>query len=431
MSPTADTPNGPDDIGRQIALVRDSGVLGRPGHLTRLFDHLARTVDVDPPPGEIYIAQTVFGRRADFNPGLDAVVRVNIHRLRRKLEDHYLRAGAGEAVQLTIPRGEYRLALQDAPARSEAAPRPEAPPVRSSRTKGVGLSRRGLLGASLGLAALNLGAWGLASRAGGAAADPGGVFDRSPWRAPGQRALPLLVVVGDYYIFADTDERGNVQRLVREFFINSRDELYQHMMRNPALDYRYMDLELSYLPVTVAFALKDLAPLLSERPGTQITGASSLTPQMLRDHDVLYLGYLSGLGPLHDAVFRKARFGLGSSPDELVDRATNQTYLSQGGVAPPPRGLFRDYGYFTTFPGPAGGRISIVAGARDVALAGVAEALTRAETLADLPSLPRNGALEALFEVEGRNGVNLRAKLVSSALRDTADLWTTASPETA
>lgn len=40
-------------------------------------------------------------------------------------------------------------------------------------------------------------------------------------------AAPLLIVLGDYYIFGDTDEKGQVLRLTREFFINSRDELYQ------------------------------------------------------------------------------------------------------------------------------------------------------------------------------------------------------------
>lgn len=420
---------GADDILAEAEALRRSGVLGRPGQLSRLFDYLADSSIGNEAPSESEIAIRVFNRPADFLAGQDAVVRVNIHRLRKRLEDYYLRGGAGRARQLTLPRGEYRLALADGPAPGPFAPaatssvdarahrEPVAPPA-------FVLSRRQLFGGAAGL----VGAGAALGAAGGwlGASEPRADLLSSPFWTPfASRDAPLLVVLGDYYIFADTDERGNVLRLTREFFINSRDELYRYMMENDDLHYRYMDLDLRYLPTAVGPALRALAPLLARHPQAPLIGASALTPQMLRDHNVVYVGYLSGLGILRDPTFRGARFTPGSSFDEILDGGTGRTYASEGATAPPPPGLFRDYGYVTRFPGPGGRQIAILAGTRDVGVSGAVEAISDRAFLDRLPRTSASGALEALFEIEGRGDANLKARLLSAVNRRAEPIWTT------
>ncbi len=57
---------------------------------------------------EYEIATEVFGRSKEtFNAGEDAIVRVEAHRLRKRLNEYYAGAGKDHPVQLTIPPGTY------------------------------------------------------------------------------------------------------------------------------------------------------------------------------------------------------------------------------------------------------------------------------------------------------------------------------------
>ena len=47
------------------------------------------------------------GRRPDFNPNEDNIVRVQVRHLRRKLEEYFAAEGAGESMVVTIPKGGY------------------------------------------------------------------------------------------------------------------------------------------------------------------------------------------------------------------------------------------------------------------------------------------------------------------------------------
>jgi adenylate cyclase len=53
------------------------------------------------------IATRVFGRREDFDPTVDPIVRIQAGRLRRSLERYYLLSGAHDPVRTELPRGTY------------------------------------------------------------------------------------------------------------------------------------------------------------------------------------------------------------------------------------------------------------------------------------------------------------------------------------
>jgi hypothetical protein len=53
------------------------------------------------------IGCTVLGRKPDFNPYDDNIVRVQISHLRKKLEEYFTSDGKDEVVQIRIPRGAY------------------------------------------------------------------------------------------------------------------------------------------------------------------------------------------------------------------------------------------------------------------------------------------------------------------------------------
>jgi hypothetical protein len=72
------------------------------------------------------IASRVFHRRADFDPTVDPIVRIQAGRLRRSLERYYLLRGASDPVRIELPRGAYVPVLRWADPPDTPQPREKA-----------------------------------------------------------------------------------------------------------------------------------------------------------------------------------------------------------------------------------------------------------------------------------------------------------------
>jgi hypothetical protein len=141
----------------------------------------------------------------------------------------------------------------------------------------------------------------------------------------------------------------------------------------------------------------------------------------------VYIGLISGMGILRDIAFSGSQFRIGDTYDELVDRQSNQMYVSQSSISINDNTRYRDYGYFAAFAGPNHNRIVILAGTRDVALMHTAEAASNAGSLAAL--VARAGAsdnIEALYAVDAIDRMNLDGQLVLARKLDTASIWQSA-----
>lgn len=397
---------------------RATGTLGKPGMLSRLFDYLLARSMAGTPPKEIEIAIDVFGKDESFAVSQDSTVRVYVHKLRRKLEECHALSGHDEASRLVLPKGEYRLVIEQTDAvASEAVEQPAPLPVDRRRW----FNLRNAMVAAAGCLLLACGALlGFYANTGGPASELDTVRHNPIWNQVLDDDRPIVVVVGDYYIFGETDPHsGAVTRMVREFSINSARELEEQLQSDPQLTDRYEDLDLAYLPTSTAFAMRDVLTTLAA-PGqpqqrAQVVLASDLTTDMLRTSHIIYIGYISGMRQLQELAFQHSRLRVGASFDELIDKRTGQRYVSQAGQLPEAGTTYRDYGFFTSFPGPTGNRFVIIAGTRDVALMETAQALTRAWPLAELARSVQSESFEALYEVAGLNRSNLSGRLLFSA----------------
>ncbi|MGH8149964.1 MAG: hypothetical protein ACRETB_08330 [Steroidobacteraceae bacterium] len=391
-------------------------MLGRSRLIRHLFDFLVDCSLTDRAPKEIEVAIDVFGKDAQFDVSQDAMVRVYIHKLRRKLEEFYDGPGRGEPERLAIPKGAYRFVIEPV----VAAENHEPPAPRSAFS-------RWMLPALLASVVLNvvaLLAFGY-PRWHAKPSDLAALRQTPVWSRMLDNGRTIFVVLGDYYMFGETDQSMRVKRLIREFSINSPQDLDQYLMLHPELASHYLDLQLNYLPTAAGYALKDVMPLLAQAHGrVRVALASQLNPALLTSANVVYIGYLSGMGMLHDLVFAGSRFTEGPSYDVLVDQVTGKRYMSEAAV---PRGeeKYHDYGYFATFSGPSGNQIVVISGMRDVAVMHTAESVTQ------LPSLERltasaHGAksFEALYDVYGMARMNLGGKLLLTSKLNTARIWT-------
>jgi hypothetical protein len=238
---------------------------------------------------------------------------------------------------------------------------------------------------------------------------------------------PIMIVVGDYYLIGETDDSMGVNRLIREYSVNSKNDLDHYVQEHPELADRYMDVGLRYLPISTAFALRDVMVVLApENRRITVNKMSDIEPSSLKSADIVYIGYLSGMGMLQDLIFAGSRFSVGDSYDEVFDKTTRVSYLSEIGSdimdPPQPTGkekTYHDYGVFEKVRGPGGNTIVVISGTRDAGVTQTAEVFTSASKLKELEQrsdvkLP----LEALLEVSAVNGVNLNGKLLAESNRD-------------
>ena len=398
-----------DELTHYAEQFRASGLLGRPGPLSRLFDYLlARSLEGEAPK-ETEIALQVFGKSPQ-----DSVARVYVHKLRRRLEDFNARAASGEA-KIVIPKGEYRLLLERPPEPAiEEAPPPA--PTRRANWLGIGLAACGALIVGTLL--------GTGFSAGGAQWDMREVRNSAVWAPLLEDDLPITVVIGDYYLLGEANpQTGHIDRLVREFFINSHEDFRDHAELNPQLMQRYRNLDLTYLPAASAFALRDIVPVLGNAKPVRVVLMSQLDANSLKNSHIVYIGYISGLGMLGDRVFAASRVSPGGSYDELVDNQTKHTYLSTA-MGAMPDGEFRDYGYFSTFAGPDGNRIVVIAGTRDIGVMQVAQSLSQRKEIHELcKQADAARAFESLVEVSGMGKTGLHARPLFVSAMKAEKVW--------
>jgi hypothetical protein len=417
--------SGLPTLQQQAASVRAAGALGKPGPIPRLFDYLLERSLEGQPPKELEIAMAVFGKPADFDVSQDSLVRVYVHKLRRRLDEHYSRAGSATA-RLVVPKGQYRLGIELGVETAElpqvavtvppaaATPDTHQPPNpwRTRLLRASALLTASLLGAAITFFLLPR----------NESAELRNLRSSAIWAPLLADDLPITIVLGDYYLLGETDQSSNVKRLVREFFINSGGDLLHQMEVNPEAMQRYRDLNLTYLPTASAFALQDVVPILATRKSVRVMMMSDLNGTTLKNSHILYIGYISGLGMLGDSVFAGSRLSLGGSYDELVDATTHTTYVSSPATNEVER--YIDYGYFASFPGPKRNRIVIVAGTRDLGVMHTAEAVTQVASVAQMARQASGAtAFESLFEVRGLAKDSLDAKLLFVSRLKGSHFW--------
>jgi hypothetical protein len=97
---------------------------------------------------EYNIAVEALGRPADFDQKKDSIVRVEAHRLRKRLKQYYEGEGADHALQIELPLGGYvpvfrssDPAAEESPVPPEEPPLPEVAPAVYASTPKPGMSR--------------------------------------------------------------------------------------------------------------------------------------------------------------------------------------------------------------------------------------------------------------------------------------------------
>ncbi|MEO5707042.1 MAG: helix-turn-helix domain-containing protein [Alteraurantiacibacter sp.] len=383
----------------EVARLRSMGVGGKAGRLAELLDYLAERGPAASSATQAEIAAAVFGQAE--TDADDATVRVYVHRLRKKLEDHYRdHPPALGAPVLEIPAGIY--ALQLVPESVADLPNPQPAVPHSWRT----IPRTWLALAAAGVLAAFAVGWWLSGRDHAAPNDM--------WAPLVASDRPVLLVLGDYFLFGEIDpvipENG---RLIRDFRVNSGEDLLRLQGSEPDKYANAEDVGLNYLPFQSAYALQHVAPMLSiEGKAVEVLPASEVTAEMLATHDVVYVGLLSGMGLLEDIVFADSSLRVGDTYDEIHDQRSERSWISDEAMRIAAPVFYRDYAYVARFRATGGALVTVVASERVTGLRGIGPIVTARHLPDELAEAAEGDGFEALVQFTGQQGADLSERLV-------------------
>jgi hypothetical protein len=102
-------PNGLQAEKEELEWLLTSGALGRSGNLSRMLAFVCEKhfQNQDDQVTEYMLATEALGRRDNFDPQTDTIVRVTAHSLRKRLQEIYQTEGVNRPVHILIPLGHY------------------------------------------------------------------------------------------------------------------------------------------------------------------------------------------------------------------------------------------------------------------------------------------------------------------------------------
>jgi hypothetical protein len=394
----------PEVVRRHLEKLLVSDQMGKSEASRKLLTYLVERSLRNDTPKEIEIAVDVFGKSASFNGAEDSVVRVGVRTLRQKLTEYYAGAGEKEELQLIIPKGGYRLVT---------VPRAEATaPAARPRWKRTAPVAWVLLAISL---LANVYLW---HRDVAVVEDPvkARVRKSAIWADVAGSHRPLLIVLGDLFMFTQVDPSTGHTLTVRDAEIDSSEKLRAFLANNPTFASERGQRYVTMVQKSAAIGMATLLRIVDE-PGRhiEVTAGDDLQTDQIRNNDIIYVGPLSGLGPLSGYYQMRSRYRYNTTGFSLTDIDTQKVFLPEGALG----GQHVDYALAAKFTGPDGNRIMILtSGVRNAGVMQVVRTLTSPEGLARLETKLRAksgtvpDSFEALLTVTGFKQTDLAADVI-------------------
>lgn len=409
----------PAAIRRHLEQLLSSDPLGKSEASQRLLSYLVERALQNTTPKEAEIAIDVFGKGASFNGAEDSAVRVAVRTLRQKLAECYTAAAPGDGLQFVIPKGGYRLTVK-----AESPPRAaDGDPASGKRARPRGGYWTSVLAALLVLSALgNAWLWYRGHRGSVSTEsmqNPVRLRVRaSPvWGDLIASRRPLTLVLGDLFMFTQVDPKTGRTLTVRDSQINSSEELRAFLANNPLFAAERGQRYVSVVQKAAAIGMADVLQIVDQPDRHfEVTVRDDLQADEVRDHDIIYVGPLTGLGLLSGYYQARSRYRVEASASALTDLDRHMTFVARGTL-----GAEReDYAIVAKFLGPSGNHIMVItSGVRNAGVLQIVRTVTSPEGLsrleAKLRARPgiRTDSFEALLKVTGFRQADLSAEVIA------------------
>ena len=105
-----------EECQQQVRRILHSATFRNASTLQQLFQFVSDRAVAGTTEGlkEYTIGVEAFGRKQDFDPKIDPIVRVQIHRLRQKLKEYYDAEGSHDPILIEVPKGHYLPSFENA-----------------------------------------------------------------------------------------------------------------------------------------------------------------------------------------------------------------------------------------------------------------------------------------------------------------------------
>jgi hypothetical protein len=422
-------------IRRHLPKVLSSEQLEKSETSQKLLRYLADRALRRDTPKETEIAIDVFGRDATFNSAEESLVRVGMRALRRRLRDYYEEAGQQDEFQFVIPKGGYRLNCVP----REAAPEADEPSI--SETEGPGAltpaleaegavpERRSLLSSHrwtrmwsitasvLLLVSLSINAWQWLNRSKLALDPEAAELARTPfWSGIIDSDRPLMLVLGDGFMYTNVDPLTGRVQLIRDRAINSSEELRVFLAENPSIAQGRGQRYTSMLQKSTTLGMVNVLRLVSH-PGRQVEVRlrDDLQVEDLQKYDIVYIGPLSRLGLLAGHYELQSRYRYEPKTAGIRDVVTGKLFGPEGEVTD----KHTEYALAARFIGPGGHRILLLTpGGRNSGMLLTVRTLVSLEKLQDIGRRllgfhkPPPDSFEALLSVTSFGQTDVAAEIL-------------------
>jgi len=252
---------------------------------------------------ETTIAIEFFGKNANFNPAEDTIVRSHTYTLRKKLETYYLLEGKNDKYRFRIPKGHYRVEFIPA---SKAFYAPYWI-FQIVFKKYAGFTIAVLFGLCV---ILGIRVHSLHQRL-----QKYKIIEQNDpiWKDYLQSSLPILIVVGDHFFFDEQSEKYKGTIAIRHPKVNSAEDfhaLFPNLILEPSTE--------PYFPYHAIWSLPPILSILfSANKNFTLRKSSDITPQMLDEYNIIFLGSIKTLYKLKHTLL-KSHFRYQIAPHKVI-----------------------------------------------------------------------------------------------------------------
>lgn len=384
---------------RIIAKIIASKSFGNSNTYSNLLQYLVTSTLQKNIPKETTIASEIFGK-TDFDPSQSTLVRVYLYNLRKKLGTYYSKEGKKDQIIVEIPKGSYEVCFV------------ERKLIKKNKTKFLGNKIPIVLTLLLVLSLL-YNAFLYPKK-----------YDYHPvnkdglWKDLFMGKKPLMVVLGDLFIYEEVNLTKGTEKIIRDPSINSIPDFDEFTLGKQEPNLTLEPLNYSLLIYNSASWIKDLSEIfVYDGHDFTIRNMRRFNPKELQDNDFMVLGMIKTFGIFKDYL-KSAMFSYNNMTDSIVyyDQQNNKetVYRPSGD----PNGHHTDYGFITKVPGPNNNNIYLIGGIWDTAASQSLKYFTSPKLLDQLEMglLEKFGDLpkyyQILVEVKGLDRMELSSKIL-------------------
>ena len=353
-------------------------------------------------PKETTIASEIFGKDT-FDPAESTLIRVYLFNLRKKINDYYEHEGARDTIRLEIPKGSYKVQF----VKTQAAKKN----VNESRYKRLWIFLLPLLLLSV---VFNVWWW---KKYNSVQQVYKVLPDESVWTVLLNDELPVLVVLGDLFVYNEYNSALNLNRTIRDPDVNSLKEYEAFIDQHAEIAGKTSELSYTFLIRNSSVWIKSLTRMFfAKNKNFDIRVMSRFNPKELQNHNIVVVGMLKTFG-LFNNYFNNSKFRIDSgSTIQYYDEDLQQIkrYTSSGNAD----AYHTDYGFAAKIPGPNNNVIFMFGGLWDTAASQSLKNFTDATLLLQLEQEMENRLgkvpeyFEVLFEVGGVDRMELNTKVL-------------------